>query len=206
MNQTFFLGLMLALLPLCACQQTSQQRGVGQNPRNPIASEAKNREAAVKRLSKLTQFEVSGKLAFKHEEKGGNAKFSWEQQGNNYTFYLYNPFGGEEARLVYHQQQPRLKFPKEGWITGPELTDLFRAHLGWTLPFKYMGAWIKGMPAPGVAHEFRTTASGYQFQQGAWLVDCERLEYYRGFIVPQKITFRNREDHSVLKLSLHWEN
>jgi len=187
------------ILGLAACQG---------RPRAVVSPEASTStavtDASLSSLAKLSHFSISGKLAFKQGERGGNARFHWEQQAGQYTLRLMNPFGGEEARLVYSAKQARLKFPQEDWVSGEDLKQVFEQHLGWVLPFERMAYWIKGMPVPGVPHQFSRTESGYRFIQSTWIIDCEDLVFYQGVWVPGRMLIRHREDDRRLKLVLNW--
>jgi len=189
---------LVSLISFSGCQHTPK---AGSFTEAPAASMT---EADLKALARLQQFEVSGKLAFKQGDKGGNAKFTWAQKGQDYALRLLNPFGGEEALMVFAKNEPRLKFPNEDWVSGEDLTRVFEAHVGWMLPFKYMTYWIKGMPVPKMPYQFSATEHGYRIIQGTWIIDCESLQTYQGLKVPGRMVFQHKEDNRRLKLVLQW--
>lgn len=164
-------------------------------------------QATAKKLSHLETFKVAGKLSFKQEDKGGNAKFIWQQRGKAFTLRLFNPLGGEEARLQYEGGLYRLKVPGEPWQESAQIEPLFEQHLGWYAPVGYLPYWLKGVPGPQSPNRLIKRVSEVVIVQGGWEVTYDQTESIQSFTVPTSLRFQQTtgNKHTRVKMTLRWD-
>jgi outer membrane lipoprotein LolB len=196
----YFILLLLYGVSLCAgCQR----------PPNKISDISQTyNTSTVKALNQLSYFRVSGKVGFRQGETGGQAKFIWQQNGQDFTLQLMNPFGGEEARLSFNKAAYSLKLPNQPAQHSDSIESLFRESLGWSAPIAHLPYWIKGIPLPLMPSTITYNKEGARvLVQDHWTITYSSIETVDGFVLPQSMVLERTDlpdGQARLKMLLHW--
>ncbi len=104
-----------------------------------------------RQLSRLDQWELSGKLAVRQPTDSGTALINhWIQDGEAYDLALSSSFlGMGSTSLKGVPGFIELTLPNGDTYRSNEPEELVEAATGWQLPIDHLVWWIRGLPAPG---------------------------------------------------------
>jgi outer membrane lipoprotein LolB len=181
--------------------------GCQQLPKKVAPLKSYNAET-VNSLSQLSSFRVSGKVGFRQGEAGGQAKFLWQQTGNDFSLQLMNPFGGEEAHLSFVQGQYSLKLPKEPLQYSDSIESLFKEQLGWPAPIAHLSYWMRGIPLPKMPYKISSDTEGARvLTQDHWTITYTAIEPLNGLPLPKAMILErpsSSDGTARLRMILHW--
>jgi outer membrane lipoprotein LolB len=163
-----WLALLMSLVPL-SCTTVPQVPP----PEDP-AAEWQRRQI---RLAQLDYWQLTGRLAIRLGEEGGNARMRWIQSQNTYDISLTAPLGQGMVRLSGNESSVTLRPSKGEVVTGAKPGELLETYLGWTVPIDQLRYWIVGLT--GSAADYGLDAFGRvkTLQHQGWAVNF--VEYNR---------------------------
>ena len=194
----------LFLLCLAGCATTSRHP---LTPALPTGDLGHRWEEHQKQVAKLTNWKAQGRLAVTQGNKGGNASFVWEQQGDFYQIKLWGPFGAGAVYLMGGpaRVQARKTDGKTVYAKNPE--DLIHKLTGWKVPVTGLRYWLVGLPASQSSpkgHTWDNEGLLLSLQQDGWQIDYEAYGIYRMASLPNKLHLK-RGDIKVKFLVNSWE-
>ncbi|MEY3182736.1 MAG: lipoprotein localization protein LolB [Pseudomonadota bacterium] len=194
-----FLLISVFFFSIMGCHRPVQQASMQQGLYN---------SARTQKLSQLSHFRVSGKVAFRQGDTGGQAKFIWKQTGKDFTLQLFNPFGGEEAHLAFHHGQYQLSLPNKGIQHSQSIELLFKENLGWSAPIAHLSYWIRGIPLPKLPSKIQYDFDGNRIlTQDDWKITYSRVETVNTLPLPSSMLLEQQTKANELirlKMVLHW--
>lgn len=204
MHSPYVRPYFLLLLLCCSSLFTGCQRP----SKKTLAPPGSYNTSTAKALSQLSYFRVSGKVGFRQGETGGQAKFVWQQAGNDFTLQLRNPLGGEEARLSFTKRQYSLQLPNKPIQHSDSIESLFRESLGWSAPIAHLPYWIKGIPLPQMPKKISYNADGARvLAQDNWIITYSSIERVDGLPLPRAMVLERRglpDGMARLRMTLQW--
>lgn len=102
--------------------------------------------ALQKRLSAITQWQFSGKLAVRTPEQSESAQIQWQQASTHFDIRLSGPAGLKATRIhgktgdVHFEQGSRRERADSAEALSQQL-------IGWPLPATGLAWWLRGLPA-----------------------------------------------------------
>lgn len=158
-------GALFLLLALVACAPT--------RPRAPDATLLAGQAAREAELAGQPGFALNGRIAVSGQGEGGSGSFEWRQSGADFDFSLRSPVARQTWRMQFSDGEAWL----DGLDGGPHVsTDpeaMLRDALGWTIPVRALGFWVRGARASGSPAEIWFDAEGRvaRLRQDGWQVD-----------------------------------
>ncbi|MDK4696806.1 outer membrane lipoprotein LolB [Kingella negevensis] len=119
------------------------------------------------------QFEASGRLGVKINEKGSYANFDWSRKNGVETIDVNTPIGTTVGQLCQDSQGVLAQDSNGKVYLADTPEQLSEQLLGYDLPVKYLGVWANGEWVRDVPHSF--TADG-KLQQSGWKISRELTE------------------------------
>ncbi|MEC9482198.1 MAG: lipoprotein insertase outer membrane protein LolB, partial [Halomonas sp.] len=101
-----------------------------------------------------------------------SANLDWTQSGYDYRMLISGPFGTGRSVLESTANGVVLT-TGEGRFEAETAEALMEEQLGWALPVAALDRWVRGLPAPLLAHRTQTDAQGFptQLSQAGWTID-----------------------------------
>jgi len=144
-------------------------------------------------LSSVSDWEFRGRIAVKAGDEGFNAKFNWQQTGDDFYATVGGPLGigtvqitGNNASIVLTD-----KDGVETLLVEPE-AELYERY-GWTIPVASLRYWALGIPDPDIraATELDEAGRLSTLQQGNWKVVISKYRESAGQEMPRTLTASN---------------
>ncbi len=127
-------------------------------------------------LSRLTHWQVSGKIRIKTADDSDSANIVWQQDGPLYNIVLSGPLGQTGATIQGSPYRVKLSLPEQPPYIGRTPEDLLHTHFGWDLPLSHLFYWIRTLPAPGSDYQ---TQSNEKQQLARMIQDGWEINYDR---------------------------
>lgn len=172
-----FLVWLTALLLLAGCQTA------------PAPTSTPSKDSAT-----LTQWEASGRFAYKNIHDGGNASIHWRQNHDHGQLHLSGPMGFGSAELQWHPALATLTTNK-GTITAPNAETLAAELTGIMLPVDALMYWLRGLPWPHAgAHVVRHGQQLSTLKQLGWHIEYDRWQQVDGYWLPHRLKAKHNKD------------
>ncbi len=163
-------------------------------------------------VEKITQFSVTGKLAYISPNERLSASFYWQQDTDNLSLRLSNFLGATLLKLDVSPHQAVLIDNEGTQHQGENAKSLLKRLTGVNLPISDLMLWIKGIPAKNNAYtlgEDNRLASLYetkadQTSSKGWKVTYEDYDRDTDNLLPSSITLTYAEQEVKLRVS-KWE-
>lgn len=173
--------LMMGLLSGCLSLPKADDR----NPQN----QAMAWEARQQQLAAMDRWKINGALAIKNDNQGGQLRFHWAQNQDQFDIDLTAPLGGMIAKVNGRPGSVTLTKPDEPAKHASSAEEIVHSELGWRFPVSHIKYWIRGLPVPGIDakthfdqfHHLQT------LQQAGWHIEFARYTNTRGVDVPAKM-------------------
>lgn len=108
-------------------------------------------------LVALENWRINGRFSAQKDNEAWHGSLRWQQRGDHYEIHLSGPFGQGAIQLQGDQSLSELRLsPQEHYIANDPET-LLETHTGFSLPFKHLAHWIRGLPAPLASTDSLTT-------------------------------------------------
>lgn len=186
--------LFLFLLHTCFLQGCSSLR----NP-SPPSETTKTSEMTQKNLTRLNNFEATGKVGFSDGKRGGHATVRWTQTGNDYQIRLYGPLGSGSLEIAGVAKSVYLIQSTGERVHAKTPEALVSRELGWTIPVSGLRYWLRGLPAPGTPPKqmvYDPTHTELQrLEQQGWTVEYQAYQDVNGLRLPYKLLLKNGSIH-----------
>lgn len=118
-------------------------------------------------------FDASGRLGIKIDEKGSYAHFDWVRKNGVETIDVNTPIGSTVGQLCRDAQGVLAKDASGNIYTAETPEKLSEKLLGYNLPIKYLSVWANGEWVNGESYSF--TSNG-QLRQLGWTISRELAE------------------------------
>ena len=140
-------------------------------------------------LLALSTWTLSGRMAVRTGERGGTATVLWQRMGDHHQLMLFGPFGGGRVRIVENTAGAELRDNKERVFRGDTAEAVLMEGVGWHVPFRELGFWVRGLPAPGVLDDLILDERGRaaHFSQSGWEVDYRAYREVDDLMLPAKV-------------------
>jgi outer membrane lipoprotein LolB len=162
---------MAVLLSLAGCA-AQPVRQPSLSPPTALQIQAQAQRVAV--LSAHSQWTLQGRVALSNGRQGGSGRIDWQQDGSAYSVSLSAPITRQSWRLTGDGRTARLEGLDGGPRESSDAQALLRETTGWVIPVSALGAWVRGMAAPGLPTAnlaFDATGHLARIEQGGWTID-----------------------------------
>jgi outer membrane lipoprotein LolB len=143
-------------------------------------------------------FELSGRIAVRHEDQGFSGGLRWEHRPGNDIILVLTPLGQAVARITRDPGEARLETSEGEPQRAADAETLTERLLGWRLPVSGLQYWVLGSNSPVTASKVELDADGRlaRLNQEGW--DIEYLRYVEagGRPLPRTVALR-REGLSI---------
>lgn len=172
-----------ALLLLAGC--------AGQDTRDaPQGSWAQHSE----RLQQLQQWNASGKLALRTEQRAESATIQWRQQGHNTELQLSGPMGLSATTIHSDGKRVDIRQGDELRTLDISTPDAILRNTGWDLPLGALPYWLKGIPSPDSPVQFLeldpATDRARVLRQDDWEIQYRNYDQFDSYTLPTDLRIR----------------
>ena len=152
----------LALLAGCATQAPTPE-----SPR-----ERGDWSAQLDELKSLERWRLAGKVGLRTAQDATSANLDWYQMRYHYRMLISGPFGTGRSVLEGSPDGVTLT-TGDGRFSAETPEQLMQEQLGWSLPISALDSWVRGLPAPIVAHEMQADEHGFpkRLRQAGWTIE-----------------------------------
>ncbi len=159
------------------------------------------------KLSALTAWTATGRIAIRTEEDAWHATLRWVQDNGRYRIRLIGPLGQGTVQIAGDDSRVVLRTSANDVYRAVDPETLLTDRLGWSVPVKGMRYWLTGLDDPyGPPPEHRLDVAGRleHLSQSGWAIDYERYEDDEPLALPTKLKLRNQ--HLALRVVVNrWE-
>lgn len=147
------------------------------------------------KISALSKWEITGKLAIFLKDERETANLYWEQNGNNYNIQLTSFIGIRILTIKKNKQGIEIINNDGDRFTGNNAEVLMQeVSPGLHLPISALQEWIKGNPinATYTLNEEQRVDSllSGDLNNGFWQVSYQQYQYFSGFSLPRKLDLK----------------
>ncbi|HEY7884287.1 MAG TPA: lipoprotein insertase outer membrane protein LolB [Cellvibrionaceae bacterium] len=184
------LALMLACVMLAHCTALP-----------PAPEQAVNWERHQARIIANQHWGFDSKLGIRSPEHSGSARLNWQQRDQDYRLQLSGPLGQGAVVINGEPGLVTLEQSGEAPISANSGEALLYEASGWHLPLEQLTAWVRGIPAPGLAitalelDEHQLLA---KLIQGDWQLTYSRYGLYHDLYLPGRIVAENADTRLTL--------
>ena len=146
-------------------------------------------EAHKKTMASIKTWHLKAKIGIKTGSKGGSATLKWQYGIDNQEIELYGPFGGGRVIIEVEPNQAVLRDTKGKLIEGETAEEVLYERLGWTVPFRELAMWVRGLPTEE-AKDLTFDSNGFltHLVDGIWEVDYQEYQTVDATTLPRKLT------------------
>lgn len=140
-------------------------------------------------IAALQHWQVQGRIAVSDDNQGWSANFDWQQHGESFRIRLRGPFGQGAVELLGDEKGVRLLQADKHVVYASSAEDLLHQQTGWRLPVSSLRFWLRGLPVPDVASNFRVDLQGrlIDLQQHDWSIDYSRYQQLENYSLPDRL-------------------
>ena len=140
-------------------------------------------------LLTLSDWTLSGRMAVRTGERGGTASLLWRRAGQHDRVILFGPFGSGRIGIVKDENGAELQDGQQRVYHGDTAESVLMQGVGWHVPFRELGFWVRGLPAPGVIDDLVLDAEGRaaHISQHGWNVDYRAYRAVDNMVLPSKL-------------------
>jgi outer membrane lipoprotein LolB len=171
-------ALFLALVTACS----SQSRPPGDAPGPQWSIRAA-------KLQLLEDWQASGKISLRNEQRSESANMTWSQQSQNTKLNLSGPMGFSATTISTDGSKLEIiqgNNTRHYDISSP---DAIVRETGWNLPLKALHYWLKGVPAPELDVQQADINLGMlnRLVQAGWTIIYQDFGQFGQYQLPTKI-------------------
>ena len=128
---------------------------------------------------------MSVKVGLRHE----TATIYWRRRGLSSRIDLFGAFGVGRVRISENPQGAVLVKNNADSINGESADEVLYRTLGWHVPFKQMGYWLRGLPEPELPVKIKLDKNGRldRLIQSGWKVSFLQYRIYGDLELPRKL-------------------
>jgi outer membrane lipoprotein LolB len=183
-NSRWFVIFLVLLLTACT-QMTVDPAPVAKTP----GSLWQQRQ---KQLTTFIDWDLKGRLAVRAGTRTDMASFNWKRNSTEQEIQLFGPFGGGRVRISENLDRAILTDGMGREVQGRSAEEVLFNALAWSVPFKEMGYWVRGLPAPG-KHDgigFDYGGRARHLTQRGWRIEYPEYRTFQGVELPNRIVIR----------------
>lgn len=146
------------------------------------------------KLSAVTGWTITGRIALRTEENAWHATLHWVQRESAYRIRLMAPLGQGTLQITGDDSRVTLRTSENEVYRAVDPESLLSDTLGWSVPVKGLRFWLTGLDDPyGPPPEHRLDVAGRleHLNQSGWAIDYERYEGDEPLALPTKLQLRN---------------
>ncbi|HBX36825.1 MAG TPA: outer membrane lipoprotein LolB [Pseudohongiella sp.] len=182
---------LIFLLVLASCQSTPRIDA-------PVNPEWAQRQQV---LQQIERWEFTGSINVRDAEEAHTSRIRWQQDKERYRINLWGTFNIGATEINGQPGYVRIEQQGEDPVITDSPEELLYQQIGYELPVTELNYWIRGIPAPGEAHDlsFGETSQLLQFQQSGWQINYMGYTNFGTETLPTRI----RIQKSPLRLDLY---
>ncbi|MES2353567.1 MAG: lipoprotein insertase outer membrane protein LolB [Pseudomonadota bacterium] len=187
---SFFCALILAIASGCTTIQP-----LGSSP--PVSTNDG--------LIQLVNYEFTGRIAVKQDEKGNYGNIRWMKRGTDTEITLFSPLGQVVAHIHSQSETVTLTVADQRKFYAENEEVLMRQVLGYSVPIKGLNYWLLGRPALSSPAEqkFRPDGLVGGFQQDGWSIGYTDYMAVGGLELPRHMVL-NRDGLEIRLVIDQW--
>jgi outer membrane lipoprotein LolB len=145
------------------------------------------------RMERIMAFDLQGRVAIASDKEGGNASFTWHQDGAAYQMRIMAPLAQGTFELNGDRLGVSLRTPQGETVDADTPEALLQRALGWQLPLSGLRFWALGIPAPGAVDHLELDPEGRlsELQQSGWRITVQQYDPVAGLPLPAKMSMVN---------------
>jgi outer membrane lipoprotein LolB len=200
------LGAIALLLSLAACAGRAVRAPLLPGTASLMETQAQRTSA----LSAHPRWTMQGRVALSNGRQGGSGRIDWQQQdADAYSVSLSAPITRQSWRLSADGRTARLDGMEGGAREGTDAEALLRDATGWVIPVSALGAWVRGVAAPGSQQAdmaFDAQGDLAELRQDGWTIDYSdwQTQPALGLKLPHRLT-ANQGDARVRLIIDAWQ-
>lgn len=146
--------------------------------------------ARVGRLTALTGWELSGRVAVADGKEGGSGSLDWKQDGDVLNFDFRGPLGAGAVHIQGDADALWVRTSRGGDFVSSDPERDFAERLHMPLPVLSMRYWMLGLPDPGAPYDKQVDARGelIHLEQRGWHVEYLGYADVQGYTLPVRLT------------------
>jgi outer membrane lipoprotein LolB len=157
---------------------------VGAKPKNSNAW-AEHQAA----LSKINQWQISGKIGVQTAKDAGSANVSWAENGSSYVINLSGALGAGATKVAGNGNNVTLTAPNGQQFKANNAEQLLAEKWGFDLPVNNLRYWIRALPVPGATSQttFDTQNRLSMLSQSGCTIQYLSYQQVRNVDLPQRL-------------------
>lgn len=155
----------------------------------------------------LNEWGFDGRASVNDQHSSASLNLRWRQSAGHYDIRLMSFLGQQQARLQGSGDgSVILSQPGKPTLQATSATSLMQQELGWSLPLDGLNFWLRGIPMPGKAADWRLDENGrlVWLEQDGWRIEFTAYMLVEGLQLVRKI----RLYHDSVRIRLvmdHWQ-
>ena len=134
---------------LVICLSACQPLIAPPSPPSSLKLTWKERQIA---LSRIQNWQVSGKVAVRTSQDSGSATVNWTQKNKQYIVSLLGPLGTGGFKLIGQPATVILETSDGKHYTATSPEQLLAEHWGFRVPISSLAYWVRGLPVAGITY------------------------------------------------------
>ena len=154
------------------------------------------------RIAAIDQWGLVGRLSLDDGEDGGSGRLSWEARPVGSDLDFHGAMGRGAWQLQVREDSAILKEADGGMQEAPDVNELMRNRIGWSVPVEALAWWVRGLKAPGETGSQQLDADGrlLSLQQNGWTVEFNRYRLIDDIELPVRL--EAQKDNYRVKLAV----
>jgi outer membrane lipoprotein LolB len=144
-------------------------------------------------VTKISAFELAGRIGVLTEKKGFSAVFRWHHHAEGDDIGLYSPLGSQLGQISANSDGVVLTTSDHKTYTSADVETLTQQTLGWSLPLAGLSDWALGRPAVGNPEILAWDAAGHiaHMRQDGWDIEYPQYVQVNSCQLPARILMKN---------------
>ncbi len=146
------------------------------------------------KLSAVSSWTATGRIAINTEEEAWNATLHWVQRQNAYRIRLIAPLGQGGVQITGDESAVVLRTSDNELYKAADPESLLYDSTGWSLPLSGLRYWLTGLDDPnGPPPVWTLDVAGRleRLDQAGWVIDFQRYQEEGFPALPTKLRLRN---------------
>jgi outer membrane lipoprotein LolB len=137
------------------------------------AATSASQDAREATLAPRSHWRIDAHISVSDGRDGGSGDLVWRQDGGHYDFTVRAPVTGKVWKLSGDAQRAQLDGVESQPVYGADPQRLLRERLGWDVPLRALGSWVRGLRAPGPRADVQYDAQNLPavLEQDGWKIE-----------------------------------
>ncbi len=153
------------------------------------------------KLKQIQRWNMSGRISVQTEYDGGQADFSWQQQGaQDYMIRLVAPMGAGTSWIQGSAEGVTLRTSSGQQASDTDVDRLIEQLQGWPIPVSGLYYWVRGLPSETSPHKVtQWHANGLPkvMQQDGWRIEFRSHKKFTDKLLPRKLFISRLDEKEV---------